>query len=80
MPAYAASAVQKGIASQEKLAGDFVRSSLGGLPQTLLNAQFSQAEEKEADDFGILFLKNDGFDRLSAVSHCNNFPSFITPI
>ena len=68
MLAYAASAVRKGIASQDNLVGDFARSSLGGLTQTLLNAQFSQAEEKEADDFGLLFLKNHGFDISAAIS------------
>jgi len=41
---------------------------LGGFAQTLLNAQFLQAEEKEADDFGILFLKNHGFDFNAAIS------------
>ncbi|EMS78001.1 M48 family metallopeptidase [Desulfotignum phosphitoxidans] len=68
MLAYAASAVRKGIASQENLAGDVARSFMGGLVQTLLNAQFSQAEEKDADDFGILFLKNHGFDINAAIS------------
>ena len=66
--AYAASALRKGIASQENLVGEFARSNLGGVAQALLNAQFSQAEEKEADDFGILFLKKYGFDTSAAVS------------
>ncbi|WP_299983628.1 M48 family metalloprotease [Desulfobacula sp.] len=65
---YAASAVRKGIASQENIAGDIARSVLGGLAQTLLSAQFSQAEEREADDFGILFLKKYGFDVNAAIS------------
>lgn len=68
MLAYAASAVRKGIASQENMAGDVARSFLGEFAQILLNAQFSQAEEKEADDFGILFLKNHGFDINAAIS------------
>ncbi|MCP4722628.1 MAG: M48 family metallopeptidase [Desulfobacteraceae bacterium] len=68
MLAYAASAMRKGIASQENLVGEVARSSLGGLVQKLLNAQFSQAEEKEADDFGIQFLKKHGFDIKAGVS------------
>ncbi len=66
--AYAASAVRKGIASQENPVGDLARSALGGIVQSLVNAQFSQAEEKEADDFGLLFLKKHGADAKSAVS------------
>ena len=55
--AYAASAVRKGIASQGGAAGDVAGSLLGGLAEALLNAQFSQLEEKEADDAGLAFLK-----------------------
>ena len=66
--AYAASAVRKGIASQENAAGDIARSLFGSLAQSLMNAQFSQLEEKEADDYGLLFLKKKGFDPGSSVS------------
>jgi len=68
MLAYAANAVRKGIASQESLVGDLARSALGGFVQALVNAQFSQAEEKEADDFGLAFIKKHGLDARSAVS------------
>jgi len=66
--AYAASAVRKGIASQDSTAGEVARSVLGGLAETLMNAQFSQLEEKEADDYGLLFLKKKGFEPKDAVS------------
>ena len=66
--AYAGSALRKGIASQENLAGDISRSALGGFVETLLNAQFSQKEEREADDYGLTFLKNKGYDTKSAIS------------
>lgn len=66
--AYAASAVRKGIASQNNAAGEVARSVLGGLAETLMNAQFSQLEEKEADDHGLLFLKKTDFDQKYAVS------------
>lgn len=56
MMAYAGSALRKGIASQENLAGDISRSALGGFVETLLNAQFSQQEEREADDYGLTLI------------------------
>jgi len=66
--AYAASAVRKGIASQDSTAGEVARSVFGGLAETLMNAQFSQLEEKEADDYGLLFLKKKDFEAKDAVS------------
>lgn len=66
--AYAASAVRKGIASQGGAAGDLAGSLVGGLAEALLNAQFSQLEEKEADDAGLNFLKRQAGDPGDAVS------------
>ena len=66
--AYAASAIRKGIASQNSTVGDIARSQLGGITQKLLNAQFSQFEEKEADDYGLKFLKMKGYPAKYAVS------------
>jgi len=69
--AYAASAVRKGIASQNNTAGEVARSLFGGLAESLINAQFSQLEEKEADDYGLLFLKKKDFEPKAAVSALN---------
>lgn len=66
--AYAASAVRKGLASQNNPAGDLARSLFGGLAEALMNAQFSQLEEKEADDYGLGFLKREKFEPQDAVS------------
>ena len=66
--AYAASAVRKGLASQNNAAGEMARSLVGGLAETLMNAQFSQLEEKEADDYGLGFLKREKFEPKGAVS------------
>jgi putative metalloprotease len=66
--AYAASAVRKGIASQNNAAGDAARSLFGGLAESLMNAQFSQLEEKEADDYGLAFLKSEKVEPRDAVS------------
>lgn len=68
MLAYASSAVRKAIASQNNEAGDIARSALGALTEQLLNAQFSQQEERQADDFGVLLLKKHGKDHKPAVS------------
>ena len=66
--AYAASALRKGISSQGSAAGDIARSMFGGLAETLMNAQFSQLEEKEADDYGLGFLRKKKFEPKDAVS------------
>ena len=66
--AYATSAVRKGIASQRNIAGDVASSLLGNLAESLMNAQFSQLEEKEADDYGLTFLKRDKHNPQDAVS------------
>jgi putative metalloprotease len=66
--AYAASAVRKGVASQNNAAGEIARSVFGGFAESLMNAQFSQLEEKEADDYGLLFLKKKDFEPRDAVS------------
>jgi metalloprotease len=66
--AYAASAVRKGVTSQGNIAGEIARSVFGGLAESLMNAQFSQLEEKEADDYGLLFLKTKDFEPTDAVS------------
>ncbi len=68
MLAYAGRAVRKGIASQEGAAGDIARSALGGLLEQLLNAQFSQQEEREADSYGLGFLQTKGYEPRAAVS------------
>jgi putative metalloprotease len=66
--AYAASAIRKGVASQNSVLGDIARSTLGGFMELLLNAQFSQLEEKAADDYGLAFLRQEGYDPDDAVS------------
>jgi len=66
--ALAASAVRKGVASQQNLIGDLAGSALGGFVQRLLNAQFSQQEEREADDYGLGFMQDNGYDPSMAVS------------
>ena len=66
--AYAASAVRKGVSSQNSAAGEVARSVAGGLVESLMNSQFSQLEEKEADDYGLVFLKREKYSTPDAVS------------
>ena len=66
--AYLSSAVRKAMASQQKEAGEIASSALGAFAEQLLNAQFSQQEEREADDYGVLFLLERGHDRQPAIS------------
>lgn len=66
--AYAASALRKGLASQANTAGAIAASQLGGFTELLANAQFSQQEEREADDYSAAFLQRQGADPKAAVS------------
>lgn len=66
--AYAGSAVRKGIASQQGIAGQIARSGFGAFLEILVNAQFSQQEEREADDYGLAYLKKKGLETKNAVS------------
>lgn len=66
--ALAGSALRKGVASQQNIVGDLARSSLGGFVEQLLSAQFSQQEEREADDFGLSFMQQEGYSSIMAVS------------
>ncbi len=66
--AYAGRAVRKAIASQQNQAGQIARSGIGALVEKLINAQFSQQEEREADDYGVFYLQRRGYDARPAVS------------
>lgn len=66
--AYASSAVRKGLASQNNEVGQIAQSMVGAFAEKLANAQFSQHEEKEADDYGVAFLKSEGYSKEPALS------------
>ncbi len=66
--AYASRAIRKGAASINNEVGSIARSQIGGFAEQLLNAQYSQKEEKEADDYGLLFLKSAGHNLMVAAS------------
>jgi putative metalloprotease len=54
------SGVRKGAAATGSTVGALASSQLGGLLEAVLNAQFSQSQETEADDFGVMFLRKTG--------------------
>ncbi len=66
--AYATSAVKKGLASQDNQVGLIASSMIGAFAEQLVNAQFSQHEERQADRYGVAFLKAAGYDLGPAVS------------
>lgn len=66
--AYAASAVRKGIASQNNVLGDLARTQIGAFTELVLGAQFSQYEEKIADDYGLNFLRKEEYPHTGSVS------------
>lgn len=66
--AYATSALRKGLASQNTEVGQIAGSVVGAFAEQLTNAQFSQHEERQADQYGAAFLEAAGHDTSSAVS------------
>jgi putative metalloprotease len=66
--AYTASAARKGAAALGGTAGSIAQSEIGALSQQIITAQFSQHEEKDADDFGLSFMKRYGYPVSAAVS------------
>ena len=64
--ALSTSALRKGTASIGGTLGSIAASDIGALSEKVVNAQFSQAEEKEADDYGFNFLKGNGYDAKAA--------------
>lgn len=53
-------AMKDAIAASGGTAAKLSESQLGSLGQSLVNAKYSQKQEKEADDFGYEFLKSHG--------------------
>jgi metalloprotease len=66
--AYASSALKKGLASQDNEVGQIARSMVGVFAEHLTNAQFSQHEERQADQYGAAFLQGKGHETSAAVS------------
>lgn len=65
---YSVSAARKGVAALGGVPGQIAQSAIGEFSQALVGAQFSQVEEKQADDYGLKFLQRHGHNPQSAVS------------
>lgn len=66
--ALSTSALRKGLASRDDEVGQIAASMIGGFAQQLANAQFSQHEERQADSYGVAFLKEAGLETTAAVT------------
>ena len=66
--AYAANATRKAAAAVSGTIGEIARSHLGAFIQQIVTAQFSQHEERQADDYGLAFLQKTDTNPRSAVT------------
>ncbi|EWY41187.1 metalloprotease [Skermanella stibiiresistens SB22] len=66
--AHATTAARGSLTFFEGTLGQLAGSQMGGLAEGLINAQFSQAEEKQADDYGAEMLTKTGAPRSAAVT------------
>ncbi|WP_417584388.1 M48 family metalloprotease [Nitrincola sp.] len=67
--AYAASSARQAVAaSGNSAAAALTSSELGDLGEKLINAQFSQRNENEADDFAIKLMQASNYNAAAAVS------------
>ena len=65
---YLARATRKGLAASGSKAGAVAGSELGGLAEEAFNAQYSQENEREADDYGLAFNKKYKYKPQAAVT------------
>ena len=63
-----ASAIRKGTAAVGGTIGQIAQSELTSLAQNIVQAQFSQKEEKSADDFGYAFMAKHGYNKSASIS------------
>lgn len=66
--AYAASGARKAAGAEGGAIGALSRSELGGIAESLVNAQFSQSQERDADDYGLKLMKKYGKNQGAAVT------------
>jgi len=73
--AYMTRAARQGAAATGGAAGQIAESDLGGFAEEVVNAQFSQKEESEADVYGYHFMVRHRFDPAAMVSLFKKLPS-----
>ncbi len=65
---YTTSAARKGVAALGGKPGAIAQSAIGEFSAQLISAQFSQHEERQADDYGLNFIRNHQTNPAAAVS------------
>lgn len=71
--AYMASAGRKAAASSGGTLGRLADSELGGMMESILNAQFSQTQESASDDYGFQFMKKHSYNAKAMESAFRKF-------
>lgn len=66
--AYLASAARKGAAASNGALGQLAAGEAGTLVEAVLKSQYSQANEHEADAYGLEFMRRHGYNAQAAVS------------
>ncbi len=66
--AYLASAARKGASALGGTVGQLAASDLGAIGEAAINAKFSRANETQADEYGVDFLRRHGMDPNAAVA------------
>lgn len=66
--AYLASAARKGVAASNSAIGDLAAGESGALVEAVLNSQYSQSNEHEADAYGLAFMRKYGYNAQAEVS------------
>ncbi len=69
------SAARQGVAASGGKAGALAASELGGFAEGIVNAQFSQKEESEADVYGYQFMVKHKYDTHAMVSMLKKLPA-----
>jgi len=64
--AYTTTAARSGLAAAGGTAGQLAASQVGDITEALIHAQFSQSEESEADQYGLSFMKKNGYPTKAA--------------
>jgi metalloprotease len=73
--AYMTRAAREGAAATGGKVGSLAASDIGGLAEDVVNAQFSQKEETEADVYGYHFMVRHRFDPAAMVTLFKKLPS-----
>ena len=74
--AYGTTALRTAVASAGGVVGTLSQSQLADLGEKLVNAQFSQKQESEADDYSFDLLKKRGIDPNGLVTSFENWPQW----